>query len=41
MRNGKFSDAVDKFNEAAHELKQIGDLESAISLCEEGEISEF
>ncbi|CAB00035.4 Tonsoku-like protein [Caenorhabditis elegans] len=36
MRNGKFSDAVDKFNEAAHELKQIGDLESAISLCEEG-----
>ncbi|CAP31495.1 Protein CBG12525 [Caenorhabditis briggsae] len=36
LRNGKFTDAVDKFNEAGHELYDAGESDQAIEVLEEG-----
>uniref|UniRef100_A0A1I7UXV5 ANK_REP_REGION domain-containing protein n=2 Tax=Caenorhabditis tropicalis TaxID=1561998 RepID=A0A1I7UXV5_9PELO len=36
LRNGKITDAIDKFNEAGHELRHAGESEKAIELLEEG-----
>ncbi|PIC52084.1 hypothetical protein B9Z55_002333 [Caenorhabditis nigoni] len=36
LRNGKFTDAIDKFNEAGHELYDAGESDQAIEVLEEG-----
>uniref|UniRef100_A0A8R1DZA2 Tonsoku-like protein n=1 Tax=Caenorhabditis japonica TaxID=281687 RepID=A0A8R1DZA2_CAEJA len=36
IKRGKFTDAVDQYNEIAHDFQKNGDLEEAIQFCEKG-----
>ncbi|CAI2319972.1 unnamed protein product [Caenorhabditis sp. 36 PRJEB53466] len=39
LKTGKFSEAIDLYNEAAHELQRNGKLEEAIEVSQKGTVS--